>query len=652
MNIFILLIAYLAFSQVNLILPNEKREELLGKYAKEIFDGDLTDFYFEPFQGSIPYNKTKIDDLIKKYNFPSEYNFIESKKPKVHIKEQKNCGCCWAMASTTALSYRYFVKGVEVDLSPQHELSCYVRNCKHGNNLIDPQLSLIKNGTLTEECLPFSSGEQIIEECPTTCKNPEIEYKKYYAKNAYFIGINENNFYEVTSIIIDQLLTDGPVVTNFNVYSDFVIMSYYADCPNKVYTYDGESPLIGRHDITIVGYGVLDNKYYWLCQNSWGETSCQNGFIKIEFGQVGIGNIAFSQPYIQEQISNSINVQFGSLNQFCFLEIKSTSNLDRWKAQLNVIFKHNGKSAEFDYICGVNKIFKDTKKIFCNYEFLNKETAYKGEYVYDSYRVIGKENIFNLDNSFRNKKFIYYGYDSFQPLSKIFDDKEINNSYYFVSDKGSRFSFIYEPAGIDQSMSPIFTSLGYRLNNCQKTPITLDTEKTKFIAYCELQGNEINVFDEYPPKYYQMINYALCSYKNYMNFYTFKLDKSKYPILNVTDLVIDNTQNNLINYFLLVVDIEGSVSGCTQDTNDILFYIQVEENKVNSTEQAFCSFKSPDIIQKNFKILCYFIYNEFNASFTNVYLLPYYTILKFYYPIEVKIQNVIKGIFYIPQDDN
>jgi len=186
------------------------------------------------------------------------------------------------------------------------------------------------------------------------------------------------------------------LVTNFDIYSDFVIMTYYADCPNKVYTYDGESPLIGGHDMTIVGYGVLDNKYYWLCQNSWGETSCQNGFIKIEFGQVGIGNIAFSQPYIQEQISNSINVQFGSLNQFCFLEIKSTSNLDRWKAQLNVIFKHKGKSVEFDYICGVNKILNEPKKIYCSYEFNNKETLEKGEYVYDSFKVIGKENTFSL----------------------------------------------------------------------------------------------------------------------------------------------------------------------------------------------------------------------------------------------------------------
>ena len=81
------------------------------------------------------------------------------------------------MSSTTALAYRYFLKGIEVDLSPQHELSCYVRNCDHGNNLIDPQLSLIKNGTITEECLPFSSGSEIIEECPTKCKNTQIEYK-------------------------------------------------------------------------------------------------------------------------------------------------------------------------------------------------------------------------------------------------------------------------------------------------------------------------------------------------------------------------------------------------------------------------------------------------------------------------------------------
>jgi hypothetical protein len=56
-----------------------------------------------------------------------------------------------------------------------------MKNC-NGNNLIDPFLSLTINGTLTEECLPFTSGARIIEECPSKCKDPNIEYKNITQK--------------------------------------------------------------------------------------------------------------------------------------------------------------------------------------------------------------------------------------------------------------------------------------------------------------------------------------------------------------------------------------------------------------------------------------------------------------------------------------
>ena len=106
-----------------------------------------------------------------------------------------------------------------------------------------------------------------------------------------------------------------------------------------------------------------------------------------------------------------------------------------------------------------------------------------------------------MDNSFAGKKFVYYGYDSFLPLSKILENKEFDNYYYFVSEKGSRFSFIYDSAGIDQNMSPILTINSNKpLSNCQRTSIALDERKTRFIAYCELQSDEINDFDEYPPQ--------------------------------------------------------------------------------------------------------------------------------------------------------
>lgn len=275
MKIIILLIFGLLLNQALLILPDETRNKFLRKYAKEISPDIITEEILDLEADSISYDKQKIEDLIKKYNFPQSYDFINETDPILDIKDQKSCGCCWAMAATTCLAYRYHKKGIEVDFSPQHELSCYMRTCK-GNTNIDAQLSLIKNGTVTEECFPFSSGNSKIEECPiNSCKNPEVEYKKYFAKNAYYIGITKNNFYDVTTLIIDQLITKGPVVTQITAYDDFQHFGNDTNCINNVYTYDGISGNPGGHALSLIGYGFLNDKYYWLIQNSWGEKWCQ-----------------------------------------------------------------------------------------------------------------------------------------------------------------------------------------------------------------------------------------------------------------------------------------------------------------------------------------------------------------------------------------
>ena len=80
---------------------------------------------------------------------------------------------------------------------------------------------------------------------------------------------------------MDQLITEGPIVAQFNIYEDF---NKFAEdekkCLNDVYTYDGYSSKIKSHFVTITGYGLLNNKFYWLIQNSWGENWCDNGFMK------------------------------------------------------------------------------------------------------------------------------------------------------------------------------------------------------------------------------------------------------------------------------------------------------------------------------------------------------------------------------------
>ena len=64
---------------------------------------------------------------------------------------------------------------------------------------------------------------------------------------------------------MDQLVTKGPVVSGIDVYYDFYILHKDSEkCKNEVYTYDGKSEYVGGHALTLVGYGFLDNKYYWL----------------------------------------------------------------------------------------------------------------------------------------------------------------------------------------------------------------------------------------------------------------------------------------------------------------------------------------------------------------------------------------------------
>ena len=93
--------------------------------------------------------------------------------------------------------------------------------------------------------------------------------------------------------------------------------------------------MLGGHAITIVGYGYLNSKYYSLVQNSWGEYVCDNGFLKIEFGQIGVEEVAFSEPYIHKEIDNpkDILIKLDYFDDFC----------DMGLAFNNIIFRRLAK---------------------------------------------------------------------------------------------------------------------------------------------------------------------------------------------------------------------------------------------------------------------------------------------------------------------
>ena len=79
-------ISLLLIFQVILKLPDVERQKLLEKYAKKISANNVNELlYLQPDSG-LKYDKSKIDEIIQKYNFPSEYNFIKATGVPVHIK--------------------------------------------------------------------------------------------------------------------------------------------------------------------------------------------------------------------------------------------------------------------------------------------------------------------------------------------------------------------------------------------------------------------------------------------------------------------------------------------------------------------------------------------------------------------------------------
>ena len=146
-------------------LTEEERQNLLDKVFNKKNKPELEKWIFPAKANdeegqSLNYDPEKIKQIINKYKFPESYNFIEAVNPPVNIKNQESCGCCWAFAATTALAYRYYKKGVTVDLSPQYMLSCFSGDCDSGGYLIDTQFLLVNNELLLKNvCLSVPRTE-------------------------------------------------------------------------------------------------------------------------------------------------------------------------------------------------------------------------------------------------------------------------------------------------------------------------------------------------------------------------------------------------------------------------------------------------------------------------------------------------------------
>jgi len=241
-----------------------------------------------------------------------------------HIRDQTDCGGCWAFSATESFNDRRCLATNDTTLISVQDTGacCSGGSCMHSNGCVGGfpgaawdwfvHTGVVTGGdqsdiNKTDTCEPFSllvctrnishvtplhpmcpKGEYKMPACVSVC--PNTGYSTLYAKDKKFAKSSfKIKRYPLTTVH-EELMTHGSVSTLITVFQDF--LHYKGGVYKHLSGWE-----IGSHAIVVVGWGVENGEKYWLCKNSWGNTWGLNGFMKIGYSQVGIEN-SFVAGYV------------------------------------------------------------------------------------------------------------------------------------------------------------------------------------------------------------------------------------------------------------------------------------------------------------------------------------------------------------------